>query len=106
MDQKTFKKIVNESHKRCIKILNKKEKEYSEGKDRLDQFKKVASFRSTNPADALYGMAVKHFSSLSDMCKDPTNYPIEMWEEKIIDAHNYLYLLTAIIKEMLMKGEN
>jgi hypothetical protein len=48
-------------------------------------------------------MLAKHLVSLADMCKGityrPDYQPQEVWEEKLTDAHNYLFLLEALVKE-------
>ena len=45
-------------------------------------------------------MLAKHIVSLYDMCyADREVYEISIWEEKITDSLNYLFLLRAIIEE-------
>ena len=53
----------------------------------------------TTSRAALFGMLSKHLVSLSDMCMDEANHPIEKWDEKITDSINYLIILRAIIEE-------
>ena len=49
---------------------------------------------------ALVGMMAKHIVSLYDMCyAKNTSFTKELWDEKITDSLNYLFLLAAIIKE-------
>lgn len=70
-----------------------------EVKDRLAHFKKAAAIMSTTPKAALLGMLSKHIVSVSDMCTDSRDYPIEKWDEKITDSINYLLILRAIVEE-------
>lgn len=70
-----------------------------EAKDRLAHFKKAAAIMSTTPKAALLGMLSKHIVSVSDMCTDNRDYPIEKWDEKITDSINYLLILRAIVEE-------
>ena len=44
-------------------------------------------------------MATKHFVSISDMCQDGKPHSIDMWNEKITDAINYLFLLKGLVVE-------
>ncbi len=81
-------------------LLNKKEKEYSNGKDRLEQFHRAASAQNILPTEALISMATKHFTSITDMCKDPTNYTSKQWHEKLDDLRNYMDLLDALITDI------
>ena len=94
---------VENSHNRSKKVLIKKEKEYSPGADRLDQFYRAATLQRTNPCSALFGMAIKHITSIADMCKDPTLYNLKTWDEKIGDLRNYTYLLDALLRDMEVK---
>lgn len=70
-----------------------------ESKDRLAHFKKAAAIMSATPKAALLGMLSKHIVSVSDMCTDSRDYPIEKWDEKITDSINYLLILRAIVEE-------
>lgn len=67
--------------------------------DRLLHFKKAAAIMSSTPKAALLGMLSKHIVSVSDMCTDNRDYPIEKWDEKITDSINYLLILRAIVEE-------
>jgi len=103
MDQKTFNQIVENQKEDCYATLIAKEKEYSDGKDRLIQFKNVAAMRNVHPLEALAGMMVKHTSSIYEMI-DTVKYggfpPMEKWDEKITDHINYLFLLKALVLDM------
>lgn len=51
---------------------------------------------------ALGGMMVKHTVSLYDLINDTEaglDVPMELWQEKITDSINYLYLLWALLKD-------
>lgn len=41
----------------------------------------------------------KHTVSVYDMAESGQLYPIELWQEKITDHINYLFLLNAIVRE-------
>jgi len=102
MTNDNFVKCRQELEEHCSATLFAKEKEYSDGKDRLIQFKSVASFRNTSPMDALAGMMVKHESSLHQMCKNSNEqitYTYDQWMEKIGDLRNYCDLLWAVVYE-------
>lgn len=85
----------------CADILQKKTKEYTgDDADRLGAFKAAAALQHTTPERALAGMLAKHIVSLYDMCfADHVSYDMDIWNEKITDSLNYLFLLKAIIKE-------
>jgi hypothetical protein len=102
MDSKTFMKLVEDFQDNDIKVLEEKEKEYSNDQDRLCQFYEIASVRGISPADALMGIAIKQLHSVIKMCKEefPSSFSISVWEEKITDSRNYLYLLQALIMEV------
>jgi hypothetical protein len=108
IDKKENKKMNNNefiahsrlSFERSISLLNKKEKEYSNGRDRLEQFYRAASAQRVNPVEALIGMATKHYTKLADMAKDPTNYTYKQWHEVLDDLRNYTLLADALITEV------
>ena len=121
MTIETFNAIVNEQIDTCTNMLTGKGLEYApdaakekgpelaplgyekstttKNADRLAHFKKAAAIMSTTPKAALLGMLSKHIVSVSDMCTDNRNYPIEKWDEKITDSINYLLILRAIVEE-------
>lgn len=121
MTIETFNTIVNEQIDICTNMLTGKGLEYApdaakekgpevaplgyeknsatKNADRLAHFKKAAAIMSTTPKVALLGMLSKHIVSVSDMCTDNRNYPIEKWNEKITDSINYLLILRAIVEE-------
>jgi hypothetical protein len=91
---------LEHSFNRSKEILMKKEKEYSQGKDRLEQFHRAGAAQAISPPEALIGMATKHYTSICDMAKDANNYTIEQWDEKISDLRNYTFLLDALIRDI------
>ncbi|CAK0747705.1 conserved hypothetical protein [Azospirillaceae bacterium] len=99
MTHQEFDNIFDETVKKCQSILNVKKYEYAT-EDRLHNFKAAAYVQGITSAVALSGMMAKHIISLFDMLRQPEiNWSLETWDEKIIDAINYLILLRALIKE-------
>ena len=96
-----LKVVFEEQAQRCREVLLQKGLEYTPDEaDRFSSFKTAASLQNTSPANALLGMLSKHIVSLYDMSFVRTeNFAAEMWDEKITDALNYLFILSAIIKE-------
>jgi len=80
--------------------LCRKEKEYSEGIDRFDQFKKIAIMNSISPMEALWGMASKHITSVATMVQDPKSYNLKTWREKLGDLRNYLFLAEGLLIDL------
>jgi len=105
MKNEVFTTTVLEAFRRSLDILSKKEKEYSDGKDRLIQFKKTAVMESRQPTETLFSMADKHITSIADMVKDPMNYTLKQWRAKLDDLRNYTFLLDALITEMKEEQE-
>jgi len=83
--------------------LQRKTKEYTgDNADRLSAFKTAAALQSCSPQQALAGMMAKHIVSLYDMCfAEGMSFSLDIWNEKITDSLNYLFLLKAIVKEEL-----
>lgn len=104
MDNEIFMVEVENSHNRSKRLLLRKEKEYSSGCNRLEQFYRAGAAQSITPHSALIGMAMKHVTSIADMCKDPFNFTIKQWNEKITDLRNYTYLLDALVRDITEEG--
>lgn len=101
MTQNEFAAVFQEQVRQCGLILNRKAKEYTgDSPDRLSAFKTAAVIQGCSPQRALAGMLAKHIISLYDMCfADQAAFEPEVWDEKITDSLNYLFLLKAIVKE-------
>lgn len=94
---------VENSHNRSKKVLLKKKDEYSGDRDRLEQFYRAGAAQNIGSCEALMGMATKHFTSIADMVKDPHNYSLKKWNEKLTDLRNYTYLLDALLRDIGVK---
>lgn len=99
MDAEQFKGIVNEQFTMCCDMLRVKETLYSDGRDRLIQFKRAADLMGVTLVTALAGMMVKHTTKLYQMvdegCSDR-----DQWDETLTDHINYLFLLRAVLAEI------
>ena len=42
---------------------------------------------------------VKHLTSITDMLQSGNDYPMKLWEEKLGDAKNYLFLIECLVQE-------
>ena len=100
MNKVQFMSHIEDAFARRKEILKKKEKEYSGGRDRLEQFYRAGAAQNILPTEALIGMATKHFTSITDMAKDPSNYTTNQWHEKLDDLRNYMDLLDALVTDI------
>ena len=100
MNKETFEKYKNHLLKKAVKVRSAKEEEYHSTTDLIGSFRKIASFRNKRVAPTIMTLVGKQFVSLSEMVDDAdTVYPIEVWEEKLVDSINYLLKLYAAIRE-------
>lgn len=101
MTTKELEAVFEEQVERCREVLLNKGKEYTPDEaDRFSSFKTAAGLQHTTQVQALLGMLAKHIVSLYDMSYVGTEkYDMAVWDEKITDAMNYLFILTAILKE-------
>ena len=93
-----FERIFEEQVERSRIVLVNKAGEYAT-EDRLHNFKVAAALEGKTTEQALAGMMAKHTVSVYDMAESGLAYPIELWQEKITDHINYLFLLNAIVRE-------
>ncbi len=98
MTPEQFEKSFDGQVYRCRETLIEKAKEYATD-DRLHNFNVAAMMQSTTPRDALCGMMAKHIVSIFDLSRDEQLAPMYIWNEKIGDAINYLFLLKAVVEE-------
>lgn len=108
MTQSEFKLLFADQVMKCEETLRNKRKEYTgDNQDRLSSFKIAASLQRCTPQRALVGMMAKHIVSLYDMCyAKSATFKKELWDEKITDSLNYLFLLAAIIREEAAYEQN
>jgi hypothetical protein len=103
MTNEEFMELVDSLVNQSKAVLAIKEREYSEGADRFDQFKKVGIMNSVSPMEALWGMASKHITSIASMVKDPSSYNLETWREKLGDLRNYTLLAEGLLRDLGVK---
>lgn len=99
MNSEDFKKTFETRVALCRDVLTKKSAEYSTEYDKLHNFKVAAAVQGCSPERALGGFLAKHIVSIFDMINSGGDIKQEIWDEKIGDALNYLFLLDAIILE-------
>jgi hypothetical protein len=98
MNYNDFDNLLELQFTNCKAILDKKAKEYAPDiyGDRLEAFKRAAAMLKKSPIQALVGQMSKHTISLFEMaernCSD-----LDLWEEKIVDSINYLFLLKGLL---------
>lgn len=100
MEKGLFAIEVEKSFLRSKRVLIKKADEYAVNQGRLGQFYRIAAASDNLPTEALFGMAMKHVTSIADMCKYPKSYNLKKWREKITDLRNYTFLLDALLVDM------
>jgi hypothetical protein len=103
-----FEKILDRRLELTKQVLAKKRKEYAgDDGDRLHNFNRAAAMLGVSREKALLGMWTKHIVSILDIVDglSPVNVPtMELIEEKVGDAVNYLILLEAMLKERAKKS--
>jgi hypothetical protein len=98
MDHATFNEIFYARVEACEQMLIVKGREYAT-EDRLHNFRVAAELQNGSPRSALGGMLAKHIVSIFDLLPKEELAPLEVWNEKIGDALNYLFLLNALVME-------
>lgn len=93
-----FNKLVKQELNNCKDILSAKCAHYAMDDDRLKHFKDAANYLNITPEFALLSQLTKHLVSIKDMVVN-NEHDLEVWQEKITDAINYLLLLYALETE-------
>lgn len=98
MEHKEFEQLLEAQMQVCRQVLVVKAREYST-EDRLHNFKVAAELQGISVTQAVAGMMAKHTVSVYDMVGSSSSYSDDVWDEKITDHLNYLFLLRAAVKE-------
>lgn len=98
MTTKEFDEVINSTLAQCKDTLINKAKEYAT-EDRLHNFRVASTLQDNNIEQSIAGMMAKHIISIYDMCNSGESYSMDMWQEKIGDAINYMLLLKAAVSE-------
>lgn len=99
MNGEQFEEIFERGVEKTRETLIEKAKGYTDDSDRLQAFKAAAGLLGGTPEQALWGMNVEYLVSITNMINENDFYPAEVWDEKIGEAINYLFLLRAQVFE-------
>lgn len=100
MKPREFEELLAERLKKITETLGQKAKEYESHSDRLHNFKVAARLSDTTPKEALWGMAMKHLVSITDLVSGQLENTRGNIDEKIGDMINYLILLEAVLEDI------
>lgn len=97
----TFNNVLDNRLFKIQKVLKEKAKEYSSDNDRYHNFNLAARIADVTPERALFGMMLKHWTSVMDLIDWADDYnkmlTTELIDEKIGDTINYLILLEGLL---------
>lgn len=104
MTTEEFNKIIEAALESSRNVLVSKAAEYASEDDKLHNFNKAARITGKTREECLWGFALKHLVSVTDiideMSKDPKYIPSrDLVIEKFGDLRNYLLLLEACIED-------
>jgi len=108
MELPAFKEFLERAWELRKKIMFMKNDEYVRGGDRLSNFKVQATFRHRTPESMCYDQSMKHEACISDMINDlekGIHHPLVVWEEKVGDKINFLFILLAQLHERYGEDE-
>ena len=100
MDIDTFSQIIEYQMGKVESTLATKNAEYHTD-DHLHNFRVAANLQGVSLKKALAGMMAKHTISVYDMCSSDEEFDLDKWDEKITDHINYLFLLSAVVRDGL-----
>ena len=102
-----FHQLVEEFAERENRILGWKAGEYSDGTDRLQNFREIAVIEGREPVDVALTLLLKHIQSIAHHVKI-RKFAVWAWQtesgeglkQRFADARNYLLLLAACVDEI------
>lgn len=103
MIRKKLNQIIQERFEQSRAIFENKNEEYANNEEVFKNFKQGVglSFNNT-PEKYAWELLCKHLQSIKDILTDIENNKSitkELVDEKMSDAHNYLYLIEGMITE-------
>lgn len=106
MNKETYEKHHRNLLRKASDVRSKKEREYFSESDVLASFRDIARFRKTSTPEAIMNLGAKSIQAISDMVNyefyshhDDEPFTLAQWDEKFVDAINYLFKLYASIRE-------
>ena len=109
MTKEFFKDVLDNTIKETKEVLGVKAMEYVRNNNAMHNFDVGARMTGQTREQVLYGFALKHHISLSDMKNDLTKGKLPskaLVNEKFGDAINYLILEKASILDKINQFEN
>lgn len=108
MNNEKFNALLEDQMERCSNLLVKKNAEYSQGGDRLSNFRQPSSLMKMHPAEVAFCYDAKHIASIQKIVHDLSSGIVpteEMWQEKITDYLNYGFLMNACVMEAIEEAK-
>lgn len=99
MTQQQFELIFDEITAKCHELLISKGHDYTDGEDRLSNFKEIARDTGVTPLQVWYVYFSKHISAIKTFMRS-NKLESESIDSRFFDAINYLILGYALMKEM------
>ena len=104
MTEKEFEKFFEERIKKCRETLIRKAKEYASDEDKMRNFNNAGRMMKMPPYKVAFHYMMKHFESLYDIIMEDKKVSPEMWDEKLGDLLNYLFLIDAMWRKAHDQG--
>ena len=105
MTKEVFTSYMKSLVSKAAKVRGEKEEEYFSRGDVLRNFRKIGEFRGDETPRTIMNLWAKTLQSISDTVNEIEDTPdppkLEKWDEKFVDAVNYLFKLYASIRETL-----
>lgn len=100
MNREVLRSVIESFAEDRMELLFEKNAGYNKETDGLRNFKVAGELQHETPEQALWGMAVKHVVSLSDMIESGETFSDDLWDEKVGDLLNFLLLLRALLVDL------
>lgn len=106
MTEEEFEKFFEERVQKCREVLIRKSQEYSSNTDKMRNFNVAGRMLDMPPYKVAFHYMMKHFESLYDIIMEDKKVSPEMWDEKLGDLLNYLFLIDAMWRKANARPEH
>lgn len=99
--EKEFEQLFEERIRKCRDILIVKAKEYSTDLDKMRNFNVAGRMLGMAPYKVAFYYMMKHFESFYEIVIEDREVSRELWDEKVGDLLNYIFLIDAMVVKAL-----
>lgn len=102
--EQEFERLFEERIEKCKNVLAVKAEEYSSDEDKMRNFNVAGRMLGVPPYKIAFYYMMKHFESVYEIVIEDKKVSRDVWDEKVGDLLNYIFLIDAMVVKALFNG--